>query len=95
MVLVGSVSPIPFFLGLATVLCLPIGHAFASGRPPIVLVAVAALTPIAAIAVTAPHPIARYGVALFWLLFLPWVVAVAAFGYPLALLGRHLALDGQ
>ncbi|TMT85870.1 hypothetical protein E2L06_04390 [Haloterrigena sp. H1] len=85
----------PFFLGLATALCLPIGHAFARGRTPIVLVAVAALTPIAAIAATSPHPVSGYEVALFGLLFLQWVASVAAFGYPLALLGRQLALDGQ
>jgi len=83
----------PFCLGLATALCLPIGHAFARGRTPIALIAVAALTPIAAIAVTSPHPVSGYGVALFSLLFLPWAVSVATFGYPLALLGRHLALD--
>ena len=95
LVLVGPpVSASPFFLGLATALCLPIGHAFARGRTPIVLVAVAALAPIAAIATTSPHPVSGYGVGLFGLLFLPWTVCVAVFGYPLALLGRHLALDG-
>ncbi|RZV08720.1 hypothetical protein BDK88_2794 [Natrinema hispanicum] len=83
----------PFFLGLATALCLPIGHAFARGRTPITLITVAALAPIAAIAATSPHPVSGYGVALFSLLFLPWAVSVATFGYPLALLGRHLALD--
>ncbi|MFA9415224.1 hypothetical protein [Natrinema sp. HArc-T2] len=85
----------PFCLGLATALCLPIGHAFARGRTPIALIAVAALTPIAAIAVTSPHPVSGYGMALFSLLFLPWAVCVAMFGYPLALLGRHLALDDR
>ncbi len=83
----------PLCFGLATALCLPIGHAAERGRTPIALVAVAALTPIAALAAVAPVSVLGYGPTLYGLLLLPWVAVVGVFGYPLALLGRHLALE--
>ncbi|WP_226041102.1 hypothetical protein [Natrinema sp. DC36] len=83
----------PALFGLATALCLPIGHAAERGRTAIALVAVAALTPIAAIAAVAPVSVFGYGPAVYGLLLLPWVASVAVFGYPLALLGRRLAID--
>ncbi|PGF15088.1 hypothetical protein CP556_02405 [Natrinema sp. CBA1119] len=83
----------PALFGLATALCLPIGHAAERGRTAVALIAVAALTPIAAIAAVAPVSVFGYGPAIYGLLLLPWVASVAAFGYPLALLGRRLAID--
>ncbi|SEQ48066.1 hypothetical protein [Natrinema salaciae] len=85
----------PVCFGLATALCLPIGHAFERGRTPIALVVVAALTPIAAIAAVAPVSVFGYGPGLYGLLLLPWVASVAVFGYPLALLGRRIALEAD
>ncbi|AFO58867.1 MULTISPECIES: hypothetical protein [unclassified Natrinema] len=82
----------PLCFGAATALCLPIGYAAEYGRFPIGLVAVAALTPIVAIANVAPVTLFGYGPAVYGLLLLPWVGSVAVFGYPLALLGRQLAL---
>jgi hypothetical protein len=83
----------PALFGLATALCLPIGHAAERGRTAVALIAVAALTPIAAIAAVAPVSVLGYGPAVYGLLLLPWVASVAVFGYPLALLGRRLAID--
>ncbi|MDF9745238.1 hypothetical protein [Natrinema salsiterrestre] len=96
LLLVGPpVYPFPPLFGLATALCLPIGHATERGRTPIGLVVVAALTPIAAVATVAPVSVFGFGPAVFGLLLLPWVVSVAIFGYPLALLGRRLAVDDE
>ncbi|MBZ6493620.1 hypothetical protein [Natrinema longum] len=86
------VYAVPLCFGLATALWLPIGHAFERGRTPIALVAVTALTPIAAIGAIAPVSVFGYGPTMYGLLLLPWVASVAVFGYPLALLGRQLAL---
>jgi len=83
----------PALFGLATALCLPIGHAAERGRTAVALIAVAALTPIAAIAAVATVSVLGYGPAVYGLLLLPWVASVAVFGYPLALLGRRLAID--
>ncbi|WP_254764251.1 hypothetical protein [Natrinema marinum] len=85
----------PLCFGLATALCLPIGHAAERGRVPIALVAVAALAPIAALTAVAPLSVFWYGPVLYGLLLLPWVAVVAVFGYPLALLGRTLALENR
>ncbi|QCS43289.1 hypothetical protein [Natrinema versiforme] len=82
----------PLCFGAATALCLPIGYAAERGRFPIALVAVAALAPVGAIASIAPVSLFGYGPTVYGLLLLPWVGVVAAFGYPLALLGRRLAL---
>ncbi|QLK25710.1 hypothetical protein HYG81_16755 [Natrinema zhouii] len=82
----------PLCFGLATALCLPIGHASERGRRPVGPIAVAALTPVAAIAAVAPVSVFGYGPTLYGLLLLPWVATVTAFGYPLALLGRRLAI---
>jgi len=40
-----------------------------------------------------PVSVLGYGPAVYGLLLLPWVASVAVFGYPLALLGRRLAID--
>ncbi|RZH68565.1 hypothetical protein [Natrinema altunense] len=82
----------PLCFGAATALCLPIGYAAERGRFPIGLVAVAALTPVVAIASIAPVSLFGYGPAVYGVLLVPWVGSVAVFGYPLALLGRRLAL---
>ncbi|ELY70344.1 hypothetical protein [Natrinema versiforme] len=82
----------PLCFGAATALCLPIGYAAERGRFPIALVAVVVFAPIVAIASIAPVSVFGYGSAVYGLLLLPWVGSVAAFGYPLALLGRRLAL---
>lgn len=82
----------PLCFGAATALCLPIGYAAERGRFPIALVAVVVLAPIVAIASIAPVSLFGYGPVVYGLLLLPWVGSVAVFGYPLALLGRRLAL---
>jgi len=63
------------------------------GRTAVALIAVAALTPIAAIAAVAPVPSSDTGRPSTASCCSPWVASVAVFGYPLALLGRRLAID--
>jgi hypothetical protein len=83
---------LPF--GLATALFLPIGHAFERGKRPFVPLSAAALAPIVAAAIAVPTlRLSSWHVVLAVLLLLPWAGVVAAFGYPLALVGRRLAVD--
>ncbi len=91
--LAGPVYATPLAFGLATALCLPIGYAAERGRTPPALVALVALAPIAAVAAVAPVYALGFGPTAYGLLLVPWVAVVAAFGYPVALLGRRLALE--
>lgn len=86
-----SVLPVALPFGLATALFVPIGYAFERGARPIGLVLVVALMPIGATAALAPVSTTVLVSVLYWLLLAPWIAAVTAFGYPLALLGRRLA----
>ncbi|ELY78384.1 hypothetical protein [Natrinema pallidum] len=96
LLLVGPpVYAFPLCFGAATAFCLPMGYAAERGRFPLALVAVAALAPIVALASIAPVSVFGYGPVVYGLLLLPWVCAVAVFGYPLALLGRRLAIGSN
>ncbi len=95
--LAGEIAyPLPLLFGFATALFLPIGHAFERSRTPVVLLGAVALVPSAVVAIVYPaSSIDVWTVLVGTVVFLPWVAVVALFGYPLALLGRTLAVaDG-
>ncbi|WP_222919653.1 hypothetical protein [Natrinema sp. SYSU A 869] len=89
--LAGVVLYPPLLFGFATALFLPIGYAFERGRRPIALLVAVGILPSAMLALGGPMRVNVLTGVLAILVFLPWFVAVALFGYPLALLGRQLA----
>ncbi|WP_049923101.1 hypothetical protein [Halopiger djelfimassiliensis] len=84
------VSLLPLLFGLVTALFLPIGYAFERGRRPLALIGLTGLVPMLIVAANAPLSTLQSFLVVVFIL-LPWVVAVAVFGYPLALLGRKIA----
>ncbi|SEW00461.1 hypothetical protein [Natrinema salifodinae] len=90
-----SLVVLPF--GLAAALFLPLGCAAERGSNPLVAPLLTALASTAllvgAVALAALLSPSGLGIPVYWVLIAWWAVTVAAFGYPLALLGRRLAAE--
>ena len=90
----GSVALLSFPFALATALFLPIGYAFERGSRPVGTILLAAIAPIAAAAFAFLFVSPRGLVlVLYAIMLLGWVLVVAVFGYPIALLGRSMARE--